>query len=55
MSKKPIVPELTDKEKLEKEIAEILAEHGGLPSNIGLKHKYWELLNELRKVMREQS
>ena len=39
-----------EKKDLEERIAFIVAEHGGLESNIGFNHPYWGLQNRLRAL-----
>lgn len=49
MATKKEVKEKTKKEEITERIAEILKEHDGMESNIGLTNKeYWDLKAELR-------
>lgn len=42
--------ELSEKDKLLKEIQDIVKEHGGLESNIPINHIYWKKLNQFKAL-----
>jgi hypothetical protein len=49
----PIVIPIKESAKVHKQIEQILIEHNGLESNIGMTHAYWDLQRVYRRLLSE--